>query len=146
MNLKNRIVKSTITLTLVLCTYIAQSQETPTVKYFDESTIHEVKIDYDKDGDMDYIVAGVISEKNQGRVYLIENKGAKLGKPVYIFSFPTIPKQQHLNIQQKDNVTTINVIGTSPEGKQTNFIGTLYKGAFAGLIIPPVTSDVRKLD
>ena len=146
MILRNHMVKSAITLTLGLFTYVAQSQETPTVKYFDKSTIHEVKIDYDNDGDMDYIVAGVIPDKNQGRVYLVENKGAKLGKPEYIYSFPTIPVKQHLDIQQKDNVTTINVIGTSPTGKKSKFIGTLYKGEFAGMIIPPITSDAQKLD
>lgn len=139
MKLKNHIIKPAITLALGLFTYIAQCQETPTIKYFDKNTIHEVKIDYDNDGDLDYIVAGVIPERNQGRVYLIENKGTKLGKPEYIYSFPTIPVKQHLDIQQKDNITTINIFGTSPTGEQTKFVGTLIKGVFEGMILPPVT-------
>ena len=139
MNLKNHIVKPTIAFTLGLFTYIAQSQETPAFKYFDKETIDEVKIDYDNDGDLDYIIAGVIPERDQGRVYLVENLGSKLGKPEYIYSFPTIPVKQHLDIQQKDNTTTINIIGTSPTGERIKFIGTLYKGKFAGMIIPPAT-------
>ncbi len=144
MYLKIHIVKSAISLTLGLIALIAHSQQTPTIKFFDENTIHQVKIDYDNDGDMDYIVAGVISEKNQGRIYLVENKGTKLGKPEYIYSFPTIPVKQHLDIQQNSNITTIHVIGTSTSGKKTKFIGTLYKGKFAGMIIPPITSDSQK--
>lgn len=144
MNFKNHIIKPAITLALGLFTYIAQSQETPIFKYFDKNTIDKVRIDYDNDGDLDYIVAGVNPERNQGRVYLIENKGTKFGKPEYIYSFPTIPVKQYLDIQQKDNITIINIIGTSPTGEQTKFVGTLIKGEFEGLILPPITYKSQK--
>ncbi len=144
MNLKNKILKQVIALSLGLFTYIAQSQEAPTFKYFEKNTIDEVKIDFDNDGDLDYIVAGVISDKNQGRVYLVENKGTKLGKPEYIYSFPTIPIKQHLEIHQDDNITTITIFGTSPTGEKTKFVAILNKGVFEGLILQPATYKSQK--
>lgn len=116
------------------------SQEFPNIKYLDEETIDEVKIDYDKDGDVDLIIAGVYVKKNQGRVYLIENNGSKYNKPEHIFSFPSIGFKQEIEILQDENMTTINVIGTSPTGKKEKFTATLFKGEFEGLTIPPITS------
>jgi len=141
MKIRNLNLKQSIVLLLFLCTSAAKSQETPIIKYFDANTIDQVKIDYDNDGDVDYIMAGVIPERDQGRVYLVENKGNKFGKPEYIYSFPTIPVKQQLTIHQKDNITTINIIGTSPTGKETEIIVTLYKGKFEGMLAPPITSD-----
>ena len=144
MKLQNQIIKRATVFVLILFTYVAQSQEAPTIKYFDKNTVDEVKIDYDNDGDSDYIIVGVIPERDQGRIYLVENKGKKFGKPAYIYSFPTIPVKQHLTILKKDNITTINVIGTSPTGKESKITVTLYKGQFEGLLIPPVSSESQK--
>lgn len=144
MRFKIHSIKSIITLVLCLVAFIVQSQELPTFKYFDKNTVDEVEIDYDNDGDLDYIIAGVISEKNQGRVYLVENNGMKFNKPEYIYSFPTIPIKQQLDILQKGNITTINIIGTSPTGGQTKFVGTLIKGMFEGMLIAPATFKAPK--
>jgi hypothetical protein len=144
MKIRNLNLKQLVVLLLFLCASAAKSQETPIIKYFDVNTIDEVKIDYDNDGDVDYIMAGVIPERDQGRIYLVENKGNKFGKPEYIYSFPTIPVKQQLTIHQKDNITTINIIGTSPTGEETKIIVTLYKGKFEGMLLPPITSDGLK--
>lgn len=141
MKQKKRIIKQVITAAIFLFSFIAQSQESPIFRYFDESTINNVKIDYDMDGDLDYVYVGVIPEKHQGRVYLVENKEKTLGKPEYIYSFPTIPVKQHIDIQQKKNVTTIRITGTSPKGIQTKYVVTLFNGKFEGLLTQPVTSD-----
>lgn len=143
MKLQNLLKKEVVLIAFILFSVTGKSQNTQIYKYIDKNTTDEVKIDYDQDGDLDYIVVGVVPERDQGRVYLIENKGAKLGKPEYIYSFPTIPLKQHIAIQQKDKITTINIVGTSPEGKQTKFEITLYKGTFQGLLIPPVTSNYQ---
>ena len=100
-----------------------------------------MKIDYDGDGDMDLIIAGVFVEKNQGRVYTIKNNGQKYDKPEFIYSFPSIGMKQNIEILQDGDLITIITIGTSPSGKQDKFIATLYKGEFEGLIVPAITSD-----
>ena len=115
------------------------SQQAPNIKFLDKETIDLVKIDFDKDGDMDLIVAGVYVKKNQGRVYIIENNGLKYEKPEYIFSFPSIGLKQNIELEQDGDITTIIVIGTSPTGKQDKFTGTLFKGDFEGLTIPPIS-------
>lgn len=141
MTLQPLLKKQAILVIIILFSFTGKSQNSSIYKYFDENTIDEVKIDYDQDGDLDYIVVGVVTGRDQGRVYLVENKGDKLEKPEYIYSFPTISIKQHLVTNQKDNVTTINIDGTSPEGKQTNFEITLYKGEFQGMLIPPIKSN-----
>jgi hypothetical protein len=100
-----------------------------------------VKTDYDLDGDIDYIVAGVIPEKNQGRVYLIENKGDSFKKPEYIYSYPTIPIKQVIEVEQQKEFTLIRTIGTSPSGEETKVVGTLFKGQFEGMLVSPITSN-----
>jgi len=141
MNYKIYLHKHLTALTLVLFFSISYSQDSPKIKYLDEETIDEMKIDYDRDGDMDLIIAGVFVEKNQGRVYIIENNGQKYDKPEFIYSFPSIGMKQDIEILQDGNLTTIITIGTSPTGKQDKFIATLYKGEFEGMIVPPVSSD-----
>jgi hypothetical protein len=129
--------------TLLLITVNTYGQKAPIIKYFHPETIDEVSIDYDNDGDLDFIVAGVNPDRLQGRVYLIENKGSKLGKPEYIYSFPSIPLKQELIIEQKDMVTTITIKGTSPTGEQRDYVGTLLKGTFEGMLVPPVTASIK---
>jgi len=141
MKLQTLLKKQVFLAALILFSITAKGQNIPVFKHIDKNTIEEVKIDYDQDGDIDFIVVGVVSDRDQGRVYLVENKGAKLGKPEYIYSFPTISVKQQLDIQQKDNITTINVVGTAPDRKQTKFVVTLYKGKFEGMLVPPITSN-----
>lgn len=140
---KLNLLKQTIVLAVVFVSYAFYGQEIPTIKYLDQETVDEVKIDFDNDGDMDIIVAGVFPKKNQGRVYLIENIGSKYDKPKYIYSFPTIGLKQQIEIFKDGNLTTIITEGTDPNGKKDKFIGTLYKGNFEGLILPPVTSETN---
>jgi hypothetical protein len=116
------------------------SQRTLDIKYLDKETIDQVKIDYDKDGDLDIIVAGVFVKKNQGRVYLIKNNGIAYKKPEHIFSFPSIGTKQNIELVQDGNTTKIIMTGTSPTGKKDKFTATLNKGEFEGLLIPPVSS------
>lgn len=127
-------------LLLVFVTLHVKSQEIPTLKYLDAATLEQLKIDYDNDGDIDYIVAGVFTEKNQGRVYLIENKGNSFKKPEYIYSYPTITVKQQLSLEQKENLITIRTVGTAPNGDETNITGTIYNGFFEGVIVSPVVS------
>ena len=144
MKLQTFLEKQVILAVLILFSFTAKSQNIPILKYIDKNTIEEVKIDYDQDGDTDFIVVGVVSDRDQGRIYLVENKGSKLGKPEYIYSFPTISVKQHLDINQKDNITTINVVGTAPDKKQTKYVVTLYKGKFEGMLVPPITSNLSQ--
>ena len=129
-----------ITLTLTLFFLNSYSQKTENIKYLDEETISQVEIDYDKDGDMDIIIAGVYVKKNQGRVYLIKNNGINYDKPEYIFSFPSIGLKQEIELYQDGNITKIIMTGTSPTGQQDKFIATLHKGEFDGILLPPVSS------
>lgn len=115
------------------------SQDKPVIKYFDKTTTDTVQLDFDEDGDLDFIIAGVVADKHQGRVYLVENKGNKFAKPEYIYSFPTIPVKQKLVIEHKDQIITINTTGTSPKGKKQKYVGTLIKGNFEGVLAPPAT-------
>ena len=144
MKLQILLEKQVILAVLILFSFTAKSQNIPILKYIDKNTIEEVKIDYDQDGDTDFILVGVVSDRDQGRVYLVENKGSKLGKPEYIYSFPTISVKQQLDINQKDNITTINVVGTAPDNKQTKYVVTLYKGKFEGMLVPPITSNLSQ--
>jgi len=141
MNLKINLKKLVTIVIIGFSSAIAQSQDFSALKYFDQNTIHEVQIDYDLDGDIDYIVAGVIPKKNQGRVYLIENKGDSFKKPEYIYSFPTIPIKQVIEVEQQKEFTIIRTIGTSPSGKETKVVGTLFKGQFEGMLVSPITSN-----
>lgn len=142
MNLKTLLRLATLP-TLFLITLNMYGQNAPSIKYFHQETVDEVRIDYDGDGDLDLIVAGVNPERLQGRVYLIENKGGKYGKPEYLYSFPSVPLKQKLVISQNNNVTKIDVTGTSPAGKQVSYVGTLIKGNFEGVTIPPVTASIK---
>jgi hypothetical protein len=142
MNLKTLIKLVTLP-TLFLITLNLYGQKVPNIKYFHEETVDEVRIDYDGDGDLDYIVAGVNPERLQGRVYLIENKGNKFGKPEYLYSFPSVPLKQKLVISQENSITKIDVKGTSPAGKQVSYIGTLVRGNFEGVTVPPVTASIK---
>ena len=144
MNLKKSFLKLSGTLLLTFCFFNAYSQEHKLFKYLDKNTIDSVKIDYDKDGDLDFIYVGVIANRNQGRVYLVENKGNKFGKPEYIYSYPTISIKQNIEIQQKDNFITINLVGTSPENVKSKFAAVINKRGFQGLLVPPVTSGSLK--
>ena len=141
MNYKTHLKKHLTALTLVLFFSISYSQESPKIKHLNEETTDEMKIDYDGDGDMDLIIAGVFVEKNQGRVYTIKNNGQKYDKPEFIYSFPSIGMKQNIEILQDGDLITIITIGTSPSGRQDKFIATLYKGEFEGLIVPAITSD-----
>lgn len=142
MKLQTLLKKQAFFAAFILFSITAKGQNIPIFKHIDKNTIEEVKIDYDQDGDFDFIVVGVVSDRDQGRVYLVENKGEKLGKPEYIYSFPTISIKQQLDIKQKDNITTINIVGTAPDLKQTKFTVTLYKGKFEGMLVPPITSSL----
>lgn len=144
MKLQNLLEKQVILAAFIFFSFTAKGQNTPIFKHIDKNTIEEVKIDYDQDGDIDFIVVGVVPDRDQGRVYLVENKGAKLGKPEYIYSFPTISVKQQLDIKQEGNITTINVVGTAPDQKQTKYIVTLYKGKFEGMLVPPITSNLSQ--
>lgn len=134
-------------LTVIVCLFFTTTsiaQKTPTIKYFDPLTIDQIQLDIDSDGDLDYIIVGVIANKHQGRVYLVENKGNKYAKPEYIYSFPTIPVKQVLKIEQQNNIVTINTTGTSPKGDERKYVGTLVKGQFEGVLTPPVTFNPKK--
>jgi len=113
------------------------SQQSPAIKYLEKETVDEVKIDFDNDGDLDLIIAGVFLDKNQGRVYIVEANGNKYGKPEYVYSYPTIGTKQQLEVQQKENLTTIYTTGTSPTGELKKYIGMLRNGVFDGLLVPP---------
>lgn len=140
MNSKVTLKKLIIPTAFLLFFTIGFSQKAPIIKHLDEETLDEVKIDYDKDGDLDIIVAGVFIKKNQGRVYVVKNNGAFFSKPEYLFSFPTIGRKQELKVNQNGELTKITVLGTSPTGAQNKFIATLLNGKFEGLTIPSVTS------
>ena len=140
MNLKISFVKLLVTILLIFCLSEAYAQEHKVFKHFDKKTMNNIKIDYDKDGDLDFIYVGVIADRNQGRVYLIENKGDKFAKPEYIYSYPTISIKQYIEIEHKDNLITINLVGTSPKNVITKFAATIDNGKFQGLLVPPVTS------
>ena len=144
MNLKISFVKLLVTILLIFCISEAYAQEHKVFKHFDKKTMNNIKIDYDKDGDLDFIYVGVIANRNQGRVYLVENKGNKFGKPEYIYSYPTISIKQNIEIQQKDNFITINLVGTSPENVKSTFAAVINKKGFQGLLVPPVTSGSLK--
>ena len=134
-------------LTVILCLFfstISFAQKTPVIKYFDPATTDQIQLDFDNDGDLDYIIAGVIADKHQGRVYLVENKGNKYAKPEYIYSFPSIPVKQVLEIDQQNHIVTINTTGTSPTGVERKYIGTLVKGQFEGMLAPPATFNPKK--
>lgn len=144
MKFKAPITKLAILLVLVLVAFNTPVQETtPKVKYLIEETMDNVKIDFDNDGDLDYIIAGVFPDRHQGRVYLIENRGTKYAKPEYIYSYPTIPVKQKLEVSMIEDITTIYTIGTSPGGRETKYTGTLIGGQFEGMTLPPVTSDTK---
>lgn len=100
-----------------------------------------MKIDFDKDGDLDLIVAGVFVKKNQGRVYAIRNNGLDYAKPEFIFSFPSIGRKQEIEVKQEGATATIVATGTYPIGKKDKFTATLFNGIFEGLIIPPISFD-----
>jgi len=140
MTKKNYLLKLSITFLLMFFIFDALGQEPKIFKHFDDSTIDKVNIDFDKDGDLDFIYAGVITDRNQGRVYLVENKGSKFKKPQYIFSFPTIAVKQNIIIDIKDNIIKIIMIGVSPKNVKTRYVATIDNGEFQGLLIPPVTS------
>ena len=135
-NIKNPL----ITVALTLFFLNSYSQNALNIKYLDEETIDQVEIDYDKDGDMDIIIAGVYVKKNQGRVYLIKNNGVNYDKPEYIFSYPSIGMKQEIELYQEGNITKIIMIGTSPKGQQDTFVATLNSGKFDGILLPPVSS------
>jgi hypothetical protein len=143
MNLRT-LFKLAVLPTLLTITLNANGQSAPKIKYFETTTIDQVQIDFDNDGDLDLIIAGVNADRNQGRVYLVENRGGKLGKPEYIYSFPSIAVKQELRVSQDKDVTTINIEGTSPNGDKRNYVGTLVRGAFEGMIAPPITADIRE--
>jgi translation elongation factor P/translation initiation factor 5A len=136
----NNLVSPTITFALVLFFLNSYSQEPTYIKYLDLETIDKVEIDYDNDGDLDFVIAGVFVKKNQGRVYLIENIGLEYNKPEHLFSFPSIGLKQKMRIDIDGETTTIRALGTSPEGKQESYTATLNKGIFQGLTIPPVST------
>ena len=140
MDYKNPLHTYIVVFAFILFCSFSYSQEIPRIKFLDEETINQVKIDYDKDGDKDLIIVGVYVKKNQGRVYIVKNEGLRYAKPEYIFSFPTIGFKQSIETQQDNDITTIIVIGTSPTGKQKKFTLTLFKGEYEGLLIPPVSS------
>ena len=140
MKYKNNLVSPMITFVLILFFVNSYAQKSPDIKYLDDETVDKVLIDYDNDGDIDIIVAGVVVKKNQGRVYLIENTGLKYSKPEHLFSFPSIGLKQKLKIEKDGDIITIATLGTSPEGKQESYKATLNKGNFEGLTIPPVSS------
>lgn len=117
------------------------SQQAPYIKFLAKETIDEVRIDFDFDGDLDLIIAGVFLDKNQGRVYIVEAKGQRYGKPEYIYSYPTIGTKQKLEVDRKDNLITINTTGMSPMGEQKKYMGMLRNGVFDGLLVPPVTAS-----
>lgn len=144
MILKKYLVKLSLTLFLIFCFFEISGQEHKIFKHFDKSTLINVEIDYDKDGDLDFIYVGVIADRNQGRVYLIENRGSKLGNPEYIFSYPTIAVKQTIVIEQIGNLISINLIGTSPDNIKTKFVANINKGKFQGLLSPPATSNTLK--
>ncbi len=100
-----------------------------------------MKIDFDKDGDLDLIVAGVFVKKNQGRVYAIRNNGLDYAKPEFIFSFPSIGRKQEIEVKQEGATATIVATGTYPIGKKDKFTAILFNGIFEGLIIPPISFD-----
>ena len=120
------------------------SQETPNIKYLNPETIDKFQVDIDQDGDLDLIVAGVFIEKNQGRVYVVRNKGKKFDKPDYVYSYPTIGLKQELIVSIKNNKTIITTTGTSPTGERENYTATLDRGKLEGLTIPPVSSNSKK--
>lgn len=135
--------KHIVSIVFVLFFLNSYSQEYSNIKFLDEETIDEVRIDYDQDGDIDLIIAGVFVKKNQGRVYLIKNNGLKYDKPEHIFSFPSIGFKQEIEIIQDEDMTTISVVGTSPTGKREKFLATLFKGQFEGLTIPAISSESK---
>lgn len=139
---KNKQILILLIFVMLLSSFTSQSQELPKIKLLEDTTLDIVKIDFDNDGDLDVIVAGVFSIRDQGRIYLIENKGSRYNKPEYIYSYPTIPLKQHLNVEQKDDFITIITTGISPAGKETKYTGTLHKGVFVGLLLPPATATV----
>lgn len=102
--LKDNLPVQVIVFVLFFCIQTIQSQEIPKIKYLERNTMDVVKIDYDNDGDLDYIIAGVFSIRYQGRVYLVENRGTKFNRPEYIYSYPTVPLKQKLNIEQLDDL------------------------------------------
>lgn len=140
MNYKNNLVSPIITIAFILFFSNSYSQETPYIKYLDGETLDKVQIDYDNDGDLDLVIAGVFVKKNQGRVYLIENTGSKYGKPEHLFSFPSIGLKQKMKIHKDGDTTTIATLGTAPNGKQESYKATLNKGNFEGLTIPPIST------
>ena len=119
------------------------SQDIPNIKHLEKETIDQVKVDFDKDGDIDIIVAGVHLKKNQGRVFLIRNNGVEYDKPEYIFSYPSIGFKQEIKLFHDDNTTKIVMTGTSPTGKRDEFTATLYKGEFQGMLIPPISTETK---
>ncbi|PHR69638.1 MAG: hypothetical protein COA67_09510 [Lutibacter sp.] len=132
-----------IILTFTLLYLNSYSQNIPNIKYLDKETIDQVEVDYDNDGDIDIIVAGVHVKKNQGRVFLVKNNGVEYEKPEYIFSYPSIGFKQEIKLIQDDNTTKVIMTGTSPTGKKDEFTATLYKGEFQGLLIPPISSEPK---
>lgn len=140
MNYKNNLVSPTITIAFAFFFLNSYSQEMPYIKHLDIETIDKVEIDYDNDGDLDLIIAGVFIKKNQGRVYLIENIDSKYIKPEHLFSYPSIGLKQKMKIQIDGDTTTIATLGTAPNGKQESYKATLNKGNFEGLTIPPVST------
>ncbi|MDT0552306.1 FG-GAP repeat protein [Urechidicola vernalis] len=142
MNSKVTLKKFIIPTFILAFTAIGYSQKVPVIKHLDEETIDEIKIDFDKDGDLDVIVAGVFVKKNQGRVYMVKNNSFGYSKPEYLFSFPTIGRKQEISINQSGDLTKITVLGTSPTGKQNEFNATLLKGRFEGVTIPAIPISI----
>mgnify|MGYP000253125421 CR=1 FL=1 len=143
MNSKVTLKKFIIPTFIIAFTALGHSQEAPVIKHLDEETIDEIKVDYDKDGDLDLIVAGVFVKKNQGRVYMINNNGASYSKPEYLFSFPTIGRKQEISVNQNGELTKITVLGTTPTGEQNKFSATLLNGKFEGVTIPAIPPSLE---
>ncbi len=141
---KNSLLRFFLTILLIFYFIEVSSQENKIFKFLDKNTMNNTKIDYDNDGDLDFIYVGVIADRNQGRVYLVENKGKNFAKPEYIFSYPTIPIKQHLKISLQKNILKIKIIGTSTKGIKTKYTATVNKGEFQGVLIPPATSGSLK--
>ena len=71
MKLQTLLKKQVIFVVFTLFTTTIYSQNTPIIKYIDQNTIDEVKIDYDQDGDLD----AAMSTSNGNNSYILQNDG-----------------------------------------------------------------------